>query len=292
MQFDLDKITPCGGICLGCQHFMNNECKGCLTTGGKCVKMWENGCVIYDCCQKHNAKFCGLCGEFPCKDFFRITEWGDKDALRHHREAAEKYRERTNGTMNVYESCPKYENDVFLIRRTEKSDRDDLLKVYSDIKAVPFFNGDNCHGDDFHYTTPERMEQALDFWEESYRGGWFVRFSVIDKASNAAVGTAELFKRGVSEDFYSGYGILRLDLRSDYEKERVILNILSLIIPPAYGLFGCESIATKAVKEAVERISALEKYGFEKNDNKLIGEDGTEYSDYFSISQAVNGERT
>ncbi|MBD5103304.1 MAG: GNAT family N-acetyltransferase [Ruminococcaceae bacterium] len=190
--------------------------------------------------------------------------------------------------MNVYESCPKFENGDFLIRRTEKSDRDDLLKVYSDIKAVPFFNGDNCHGDDFHYTTSERMEQALDFWEQSYRGGWFVRFSVINKADNTVVGTVELFNRGVTEDFYSGYGILRLDLRSDYEKESVILNILSLIIPPAYGLFGCESIATKAVKEAVERISALEKYGFKKNDNKLIGEDGTEYSDYFSISQAVN----
>lgn len=193
--------------------------------------------------------------------------------------------------MNVYESCPKFENNVFLIRRTEKGDRDDLLKVYSDIKAVPFFNGDNCHGDDFHYTTPERMEQALDFWEQSYLGGWFVRFSVIDKAVNAAVGTVELFKRA-SEDFYGGYGILRLDLRSDYEKESIILNILSLIIPPAYSLFGCESVATKAVKEAGERISALEKYGFEKNNNKLIGEGGTEYSDYFSISQTVNGERT
>lgn len=186
--------------------------------------------------------------------------------------------------MNVYESCPKFENDDYLIRRTEKSDRDDLLKVYSDIKAVPFFNGDNCHGDDFHYTTAERMEQALDFWEQSYRGGWFVRFSIINKGENTAIGTVELLKRS-SEDFYNGFGVLRLDLRSDFEREKEILNILSLVVPPAYELFGCKGIVTKAVPQAVERRAALGKYGFEENFNKLVGEGGTEYSDYYTVYQ-------
>lgn len=188
--------------------------------------------------------------------------------------------------VNVYENCPEFENKDFLIRRTEKADTADLLKVYSDIKSVPFFNGDNCHGDDFHYTTAERMEQAVDFWEQSYREGWFVRFSIIDKTVNAAIGTIELFKRS-SRDFYDGYGILRLDLRSDFEREKEILNILSLIIPPAYELFGCDGIATKAVAEAKERIAALEKCGFAKNSNKLVGEGGTEYSDYYTVYQGA-----
>lgn len=93
MEFDFDNITPCGGNCSGCKYFIGKECEGCLKTDGKCVHMWESGCVIYSCCKKHKVRFCGLCGEFPCKDFYKITEW-DKDALNKHREAAEKYRER------------------------------------------------------------------------------------------------------------------------------------------------------------------------------------------------------
>jgi len=283
MEFDFDKITPCGGDCSDCQYFLSKECEGCLKTGGKRAKMWESSCSVYDCCKRNGVKFCGLCVNFPCGDFYKITQW-DKDALNKHKEAAEKYME-TKKTINVYESCPKFENADFLIRRTQKSDASDLLKVYSDMKSVPFFNGDNCHGDDFHYSTIERMEQALDFWEQSYLGRWFVRFSIIDKSDNTAVGTVELFKRS-SEDFYDGFGVLRLDLRSDYEKEREILNILSLVIPPAFVLFECKSIVTKAISKAGERIAALKKYGFEKNPNKLVGEDGTEYSDYFTISQS------
>lgn len=182
--------------------------------------------------------------------------------------------------VNVYEKCPEFENEKFLIRRTVKSDRDDLLKVYSDERAVPFFNGDNCHGDNFHYTTAERMEQALDFWEQAYQNGWFVRFTVISKADNSAVGTTELFRRNSDN---GGTGIFRLDLRSDYEKEEDISSILSLIIPPSFDLFGCENILTKGFPEASERLSALEKYGFVKSAEKLIGEDGTEYSDYYCI---------
>lgn len=196
--------------------------------------------------------------------------------------------------MNVYKSCPQFENSDFLIRRAEISDKEDLLKVYSDPKAVPFFNSDNCHGDDFHYTTLERMEEALLFWEQAYLNGWFVRFSVVEKKLGNAVGTVELFKRGgenicnnggdsnSGSECYNGCGILRLDLRSDYENEKTISDILSLVIPPAYELFGCKTIAAKAVKEAEERIKALKKYGFRENPHKLIGDDGTEYSDYFS----------
>ena len=92
--------------------------------------------------------------------------------------------------MDVYKECPKFENDRYILRLTVRGDCDGLLKVYSDKKAVPFFNGDNCHGDDFYYTTAERMLQALDFWAEAYSKGWFVRWSIIDKATGEAVGTA------------------------------------------------------------------------------------------------------
>lgn len=83
--------------------------------------------------------------------------------------------------MNVYENCPEIQNERFLVRLIDKQDCDDLLKVYSDPKAVPLFNSDNCHGDNFCYRTPERMMQAIEFWIYSYNNGYFVRWSIIDR---------------------------------------------------------------------------------------------------------------
>lgn len=116
--------------------------------------------------------------------------------------------------MNIYEACPEVKNERFLLRLAGEQDCEDLLKVYSDEKAVPLFNSDNCNGDDFYYATLERMRQAMAFWIWSYENSWFVRLSIVDVAAGQAVGTVELCYRD-SEDT----GVLRLDLRSDYEKE-------------------------------------------------------------------------
>lgn len=73
--------------------------------------------------------------------------------------------------MNIYQTCPVLESEKFKVRLFEKGDCDDLLKVYSDKNALPFFNSDNCNGDNFYYATRERMEEALDFWKFSYENG-------------------------------------------------------------------------------------------------------------------------
>ena len=78
---------------------------------------------------------------------------------------------------DVYELCPILENERFLLRLLKEEDTDDLLKVYSDEKAVPYFNGDNCHGDNFYYSNYERMKEAMKFWLMSYDNHWFVRFT-------------------------------------------------------------------------------------------------------------------
>lgn len=44
---------------------------------------------------------------------------------------------------SVYVSCPEFENKRFKLRFISIDDCDDLLKVYSDKKAVPLFNRDN-----------------------------------------------------------------------------------------------------------------------------------------------------
>lgn len=184
--------------------------------------------------------------------------------------------------MNVYKKCPAFENENFLLRFVSVDDCSDLLKVYSDEKAVPFFNSDNCGGDDFYYTTEERMLEAINYWFFEYERKGFVRWAIIDKSSTCVIGTIELFHRK-SKDYFTKCGLLRLDLRSDYEIENKIINILSLILEQTFIMFHCNKIATKAIPEAKERISALNKLGFELSDKKLIGHNGTEYDNYYVL---------
>ena len=186
---------------------------------------------------------------------------------------------------DVYEICPAMENEDYLLRYVSDDDCEALLRVYSDPLARPFFNSDNCHGDDFFYNTPELMKQAMDFWHYSYKEKFFVRWSIISKKENFAVGTIELFHRDSDKDYFTDCGLLRLDLRSDCEREAMIEEILSLILQPSFELFDCTMIATKAIPQAKERIAALNVLGFAACGEKLIGADNTEYGDYFVLKK-------
>lgn len=168
------------------------------------------------------------------------------------------------------------------MRMVCQEDKMDLLKVYSDKRAVPFFNSDNCGGDDFYYTTESRMEQAIDYWLFEYNREGFVRWTIVSKATDEAIGTIELFRRD-ADDYFTNCGLLRLDIRSDYEMTSEIIKILRLIMEPAYSLFHCDKIATKALPSAAERIVALENLGFIRSEEKLIGHDGTKYDSYFVL---------
>ena len=184
--------------------------------------------------------------------------------------------------VDVYKNCPEYENEDYHVRMVCQEDRMDLLKVYSDKRAVPFFNSDNCGGDDFYYTTESRMEQAIDYWLFEYNREGFVRLTIVSKATDEAIGTIELFRRD-ADDYFTNCGLLRLDIRSDYEMTSEIIKILRLIMEPAYSLFHCDKIATKALPSAAERIVALKNLGFIRSEEKLIGHDGTKYDSYFVL---------
>lgn len=182
----------------------------------------------------------------------------------------------------VYKECPRFENDEYLIRYVSLDDSSDLLKVYSDKKAVALFNSDNCGGDTFYYTTEEKMKEVIGYWHWEYEREGFVRWSIIDKVKGETIGTIEIFNRK-ADDYFNNCGLVRLDLRSDYEKTDLIINILSLIIDSTYKMFGCDKIATKAVEKARERIEALKKLGFMLSDKNLIGHNGEIFSDYYVI---------
>ena len=68
--------------------------------------------------------------------------------------------------------------------------------------------------------------------------------------------------------------MLRLDVGSSYEEADTLHDIFSLIIPPAYGLFGCDEVITKVPIYAVERSAAAERFGFVKTDSCLKDKNG------------------
>ena len=184
---------------------------------------------------------------------------------------------------NIYEQCPVLENERWLMRFVKEEDAEDLLLVYGDKQALPFFNSDNCHEDNFYYDTKEKMDGAIRFWLDSYRDKWFVRLTIVDKKISKAIGTIEMFHRP-SDDEFDGDGLIRLDVRPDYEKSEEIQSIFALLIPEAYTLLESEEIITKIPLYAVERIDAAKKIGFEKTDRLLVGsEDRHAYKNYWAI---------
>ena len=184
--------------------------------------------------------------------------------------------------MNIYEKCPTLESEKFVIRLFKDEDVDDLLKVYSDKLALPFFNSDNCDGDNFYYSTKERMVDAIGFWHMAYENGWFVRMSIVDKSIEVVIGTVELCVR-VSEDAFDNMGILRVDVRSDYEEEEVLYDIFGLVTPKLEEMLGCKGVLTKAPIYAVDRVKAIQKVGFTKSEHMLIGKTGYAYDGYWTI---------
>lgn len=176
---------------------------------------------------------------------------------------------------DVYEECPVYKRKNITLRQTNIEDAEDLLKCYSDVKAVPFFNSDNCNGDDFHYTTIERMKKAIEFWDFSYRNKYFVRWTVILNETGEKIGTIEMFHR-IAEDEFNHHGLLRIDLQSKYEIQLVIDDILEIAKEYFFQAFEVAAILTKAVLEAVERTAALIRNGYKPLDRKVML-----YDDYF-----------
>ena len=177
--------------------------------------------------------------------------------------------------QDIYEMCPSYQKNLITLRQTCMEDAEELLKCYSDQKAVPFFNSDNCHGDNFHYTTVDRMKQAIEFWDFSYQNKYFVRWTVVLKATNEKIGTIEMFHR-YAEDEFKHYGVLRIDLQSSYETPTVIGEILTIAKENFFEAFDVKAILTKAIPETTERIAALIDKGFVPLNKKLV-----KYDDYY-----------
>lgn len=176
---------------------------------------------------------------------------------------------------DIYEECPIYSKKLITLRQTIIEDAEELLKCYSDEKAVPFFNSDNCDGDTFYYSTTERMNQAIDFWNFSYNSRYFVRWTVILNDTNEKIGTIEMFHR-LAEDEFNHYGILRIDLQSNFESIAIINEILEIANENFFKAFDVKGILSKAIPEAAERIASLVQNGYKPVNRKVMT-----YDDYY-----------
>ena len=154
--------------------------------------------------------------------------------------------------LNIYEHCPIYETELFVFRLVRLEDSEALLKCYSDKEMVSQMNSDYCTSD-FFYTTKEEMEKCIRFWLEEYEKKYYVRFAVIPKSENKAVGTVEIFGGEA--------GVLRIDLAKEYETENNIIEIVMLVIHTFSGDFGIGSIKIKTANTP-GRIKWLEALGF------------------------------
>lgn len=171
---------------------------------------------------------------------------------------------------DVYTVCPVYQTRSLMLRRTAPQDAEALLKCYSDERAVSFFNSDNCNGDTFYYTTIERMARTIGLWEASFKARQFIRWTISANSSGEIIGTVEMFYRTTTEEL-GPYGLMRIDLRSDFETPPVISELLDIADRHFYDAFDVETIVTKAIPEAKARTEALTQKGYKPLEKEFLG---------------------
>jgi [ribosomal protein S5]-alanine N-acetyltransferase len=127
-------------------------------------------------------------------------------------------------------------------------------------QAVKFMNSDRCTSD-FYYKTINEMKSCIRFRLDEYKSKSFIRLSVIDKQKHKVVRTIEMFGG-------KKFRVLRIDLKSDYERGTFISEILGLVNTYFYNIFNTSRIVSKAIPEATERIAALTAGGYIKLEDK------------------------
>ncbi len=73
---DFITITACGECCVGCSKKKDGSCPGCIESDGRVPEWAGSGmCKVHACCKEHNARFCGVCSDFPCDKLPQMISW-------------------------------------------------------------------------------------------------------------------------------------------------------------------------------------------------------------------------
>ncbi|MCI8921504.1 MAG: GNAT family N-acetyltransferase [Acutalibacter sp.] len=143
----------------------------------------------------------------------------------------------------------RYETASFALRQVVPEDAPALLRCYGDAEAVALMNGDNCSRG-FYCATLADMESYIRIWQ----GEGYARPAVIDKQTGEVIGTLEIFGGEA--------GVLRVDLRRDYEREDVLRELYTLALREFTRDFPMGALVTKAPPAAKARRKVLEALGF------------------------------
>ena len=168
--------------------------------------------------------------------------------------------------MSPYDRCPTFDTPHFHLRLIEESDAEDLLECYADPEARKYFNNDpGTNSDYWHGCDKERMLECIRSWRKEFERKSWVRFSILDRQREKAVGTIEMYDKLARENRrkYAGWSVLRIEIASAYEKESYLGELLGLFESANFfELFNVDVILTKAIPEAAERVKALRNAGY------------------------------
>jgi len=155
--------------------------------------------------------------------------------------------------MNPYIHCPSYETESFMLRLVSLHDAEDLLKCYADKESVARMNADACTSG-FYFESVAEMEAAILFWLSEYEQQRYVRFAVVDKSIDKAIGTVEIFG--------GEFGVLRIDLCSAYETPTYFSELLTCAVHHFYTDFDVRTMCIKVLPAFAMRTDTVKKFSF------------------------------
>lgn len=189
--------------------------------------------------------------------------------------------------INPFIICPIYETKHFTLRKLEENDCEKLFPCYSDVKAAKFFNGDNC-GISFFYDDLKEFKLCVDYWLKAQNIHDFIRFTIIDKAEEELIGTVEICPSNKYSYEGKKVGVLRLDIKSEYETKVYIDELFETLINNLYKDFTVDFLITKAIPEANVRLSTLK----ENNFAQIINGEVVPFEDYYVKGQLASRHLT
>ncbi len=180
---------------------------------------------------------------------------------------------------NPFGKCPVYETENLIFTKVKVEDAVDLFQCYSDPITRSHMNNDNCGGEwDCH--SIDVIKQGIRSWEQEFEDKFYIRWSVKYKPTNKKIGTIEIAPVPNTTRFLDGVcqiGILRVDIISILEKEKIFSEIFNMATNNFYLDFDINSIITKATQDDIQRVVSLKKCNYKRlEDYKIIP-----YRDYY-----------
>ena len=155
---DFTTITACGECCVGCSKKINGECPGCIEADGRVPEWAQSGmCMIHACCKEHNARFCGLCREFPCDKLPQMISW-NPEIVKHLSTLRDAY------IRDILQDC-YVEEDLFPMIFTEYEERDYGVLFYNTENRDSFDSNHAVIYKDRIHGIPKVLKDIAEFYK-------------------------------------------------------------------------------------------------------------------------------